>query len=313
MQVRESQDSYLPPIVINSNEYYADPMERLAGTTVNRIRSVQPWFGLNAHLPSEVHGGVAPARNQSGVALACLRTLCFVASALMCSLACAQQATAAIQLATVEWPPYTGPDLPDGGHSTVIVRAAFGAAGRSMHSTFFPWSRAVSTIKYRSDYIGYYPEYASTSTRKQCFLSDQIGSSRLGFAQRRSKPLVWNSVADLNKYRIGVVHNYVNSESLDAAIAAGKQPADEARDDTQNLKKLLAGRVDFAVIDEAVLEHLMRTNAQLRPHRDSVTFAHPPLETHGIYVCFQRSAEGRKVRDLFNAGLKKVSIDRIGH
>lgn len=263
---------------------------------------------------SDVHGGAASARkNQGSVSLAYLRTLCLVVSALTCTMASAQQATSAIQLATLEWPPYTGPDLPDGGHSTVIVRAAFGAAGRRIHPTFFPWSRAISTIKYRLDYIGYYPEYASNRTREQCFLSDQIGSSRLGFAQLRSKPIAWNSVADLSKYRIGVVHNYVNSESLDAAIAAGRQPVDEARDDTQNLKKLLAGRVDIAVIDEAVLDYLMRTNAHLRPQRDSVAFAHRPLETHGIYVCFQRSAEGRKFRDLFNAGLKMISINRIGH
>lgn len=269
---------------------------RSAGMIVNRIVSSQLQCARKAHLNS---------------ALMCLRTLCLIFSALMGNLACAQQATSSIRLATLEWPPYTGRDLPDGGHSTVIVREAFGAAGRSLHTTFYPWSRAISKIKDRTEFIGYYPEYASIRTRKECFLSDPIGSSRLGFAQLPNKPLTWKSVVDLSKYRIGVVDNYVNSESLDAAIAEGRQIVDVARDDTQNLRKLLAGRVDAAVIDEAVLDYLMRTNVHLRPHRDKVAFADRALETQGIYVCFQRSAEGRQARELFNTGLKITGTRRI--
>nr|WP_267876181.1 transporter substrate-binding domain-containing protein [Massilia sp. PAMC28688] len=141
---------------------------------------------------------------------------------------------------------------------------------------------------------------------KQCALSDPIGSSRLGLAQLRQRPVAWDSPADLRPYRIGVVHGYINSEALDAAIAAGEQVSDAARDDAQNLRKLLGGRIDMAVIDAAVFAHLVSTDPQLRPHRHRLVFGQRLLETKKLYVCFRQDAQGRQLRDLFNEGRRKA-------
>lgn len=232
--------------------------------------------------------------------------------AIMLTGACAslaQHGSPAIKLATLEWPPYTGQNLPGGGTSTSVVKAAFSAVGQTFQAGFYPWTRAMS-MNHAQGYAGYYPEYASPRTRKECLLAGPIGSGRLGFAVKSTTPLKWDTVRDLHPYRVGVVRNYINSQALDEAIASGNQAADEARDDAQNLRKLIAGRIDLAVIDAAVFEHLMKTDGNLRPHLGHLVFAERALETKELFVCFRRDAAGRSAYDLFNTGLRKIGLSR---
>lgn len=224
----------------------------------------------------------------------------------VCTLSLAQPAAPVVKLATLDWPPYTGQNVPHGGVSTQIVREAFDAVGYQMQPGYYPWSRAMSAISFGQGYVGYYPEYSSLRTKKSCLLSGPIGSSRLGFAQKKARYLPWNSVRDLSRYRIGVVRDYVNSEPLDAAISAGEQAVDEARDDAQNLRKLIVGRVDLAVIDAAVMAHLMNADDSLRAHVADLSFNSRLLEIKDLYVCFRKDDTGRAARDIFNAGLRKI-------
>lgn len=235
------------------------------------------------------------------------RILAAIMLAGACALSSAQPGAAIVKLATLDWPPYTGQNLDGLGESTKVVRAAFDAAGHTLHPRFYPWSRAISE-SYLKGYVGYYPEYASSSTKKACLLAGPIGSSRLGFAHKHTRALKWNTVSDLSRYRIGVVRNYVNSEELDAAISTGQQPTDQANDDAQNIRKLIAGRIDLAVIDAAVLAHLMKIDATLKPHRGEIVFAERSLETKNLYVCFWNNPAGRFARDRFNTGLRKIGV-----
>lgn len=228
-----------------------------------------------------------------------------------CTLSWGQQGAPSIKLATADWPPYTGENLPGGGESTQIVKAAFDAVGYHLQPGFYPWARAISTTTYREGYIGYYPEYSSVRTRSECLLAGPIGTSRLGFAQKKVRSLALHSVRNLSKYRIGVVRDYVNSEQLDAAIAAGEQPTDEARDDAQNLRKLVAGRIDLAVIDAAVMAYLMRADSSLRPHSSEVIFSEHWVEKKDLYICFRNDSAGRAARNLFNTGLRKIAAVRV--
>src|SRR3990167_6079785 len=67
-----------------------------------------------------------------------------------------------IRLASLEWPPYTGAQLPDGGESTATLKAAFAAAGYQLEVDFLPWERALALAKApNSGYAGYFPEYFS--------------------------------------------------------------------------------------------------------------------------------------------------------
>jgi polar amino acid transport system substrate-binding protein len=221
----------------------------------------------------------------------------------------AQANARVIRLTSLDWPPYTGQALPHGGATTTTVRAALAAEGVGLEVEFFPWSRAVALIKRPSRFTGYFPEYMSEEIGQNCWLSDPIGSGVVGFAQLGERPIQWTTMDDLTPQRIGVVQDYVNSPELDLRIAQNKLVVDIARDDAHNLRKLLAGRVALAVVDQRVFDYLMHHDPQLRQHRDKLVLNERPLETKELFICFRRDPEGERARDLVNAGLRKIGVD----
>ncbi len=46
-----------------------------------------------------------------------------------------------IRVSTLNWPPYTGKDLPLGGATTDVVRAAFEKVGHEIEVNYRPWKR----------------------------------------------------------------------------------------------------------------------------------------------------------------------------
>jgi polar amino acid transport system substrate-binding protein len=168
-----------------------------------------------------------------------------------------------VRLATLEWPPYTGSELPDHGISSAIARAALARAGIGLRVDFFPWQRAISMASSGPGYAGYFPEYYSDAVAAHFWLSDPIGSGPLGFVENVAAPVRWHALEDLAPYRIGIVLGYVNTAAFDRRVQAGRQPVDTARDDAQNLLKLAAGRNALAVIDRRVFDYLVRTDPQV--------------------------------------------------
>ena len=89
-----------------------------------------------------------------------------------------------VKLTSLEWPPYTGQDLPEQGASIIIAKAAFMAMGYHLTVDFYPWQRAVYKAKEGKDYIGYFPEYYAESIESEFIFSEPMGTSPLGFAEK---------------------------------------------------------------------------------------------------------------------------------
>ena len=81
-----------------------------------------------------------------------------------------------------------------------------------------------------------------------------------------------------------------------------------AINDTLNLKKLAAGRVDLAIIDPYVFDYLAGQNSQLT----SLLEINPKIiENKQIYIAFKRSPDGVRWASIFDAGLKKINVTEI--
>lgn len=224
----------------------------------------------------------------------------------VCGYAAAQAEDRTIRLATLEWPPYTTQQFADGGTSTAVVRAALATVGYKLEVEFFPWKRVLALTRKPSRFDGYFPEYMSDTVARRCLMSDPIGTGPIGFAQSIEHPVVWNTLEDLTPYRIGVVQDYVNTAELDLRIAQRKQAFDPARDDTQNLLKLAAGRISLAVVDQRVFDYLMRHDPQLTAYKDKLAFNSRPLEIKQLFICLRPSARAAHSRSMLNAGLRQL-------
>lgn len=215
------------------------------------------------------------------------------------------------KLTSLEWPPFSGKDLPQQGGSIAVAKAAFEAQGDSLEVTFLPWKRAVQRGLEAPGYVGYFPEYYSADLEDKCLFSDPSGASPLGLVERKEAPISWASLDDLKAYKIGTVAGYVNTADFDALAAEGALKIQEATDDITNLRKVAAGRIDTAVVDANVMNYLLATDASLVDVKDQLQFNAKPLESKKLYVCFRRTPEGEAAKAIYDAGLAQIDADAL--
>lgn len=227
----------------------------------------------------------------------------WLALALLCLSPAAPAATQV--LLTGEWPPYTGINEPQGGSMAAIVRAAYAGQGDDVRLGFFGWFRVARLLADDSGFTASFPHYYSEERAARCLFSRPIGSSPLGIATRAGKRLQWTGIADLQRYRLGMVKSYVSVPELDRLVAARKVPVLAALDDAENLRHLLAGKVDAVVIDRNVFAYLLRTDP-FRASAAQLQLEPRVLVVHNLYMCFPRTARGKVARDRFNAGLARL-------
>lgn len=211
---------------------------------------------------------------------------------------------AAIELSSLEWPPYSGAELPGQGALPQLLRQALSSQNESLLIRFQPWNRAIKSASEDPFVVGYFPEYKAENL--PCLYSDSIGTSRLGLAHRSDLTFSWQQLDELARYRIGVVNGYRNSPEFDALVATGKLKVEAAVSDELNLLKLLYGRLDLVVIDEQVMQYWLQQEPLLRNDAARLTFAPQLLGELSMHVCFAPGDAGEQARQLLNRGLHQI-------
>ena len=84
------------------------------------------------------------------------------------------QALEPIRIATGDWAPYLGKKLKEKGMANHIVAEAFKASGVEIKWGFFPWSRALKTVKRGRDWDATTVWYGTDERRKEFYLSDNV-------------------------------------------------------------------------------------------------------------------------------------------
>jgi polar amino acid transport system substrate-binding protein len=218
-----------------------------------------------------------------------------------------------VRIATLDWPPYTGKDLPKGGATTDVVRAAFEKVGYQVEVEYRPWKRAIDmAAKGTDDVIAYFPGY-HCNHRDGFVGSEPLGNGPLGFAEHVDAPITWATLDDIadQQLKIGTVLGYANTDNFDAKVGTGYILAVPSNDDLTNLKKLVRRRIDAVVIDKLVLEYMKATDASLKDGGDKLQFDETPLENKTLYLCFRDSEAGRPLKHIFNAGLEQIDSEAI--
>ena len=209
-----------------------------------------------------------------------------------------------IALATTEWPPYVSQSLSDDGFTSEIIRQAFARVGYTVTLSFMPWKRALGKVE-EGRYDAAYPAYYSEERARIYALSKPFSTAPLGFYKRKDRDIGYQTLRDLRPYRIGVVRGYVSTSALDTVDFLEKDIADN---DTQNLRKLLKGRVDLIVIDKLTAQHLL--NTVLPEGRHQLEFITPPLAENFLHVLFSRHTKAyEKIRHDFHQGLQQILED----
>jgi polar amino acid transport system substrate-binding protein len=218
-----------------------------------------------------------------------------------------------VRLASLEWEPYVGSEMPDQGYVAALIRAAFADQGMDVEIQFYPWARALHLAR-TGAVDGLAPEYFNPSREAEFQFSAAFPGGPLVLYKRRADAIVFSTdpaqhqdaaLQALKARRFGVVRGYLNTPTFDAA---GYLIKEEANDDATNLRKLVYGRIDLAVIDRRVAEHLIRTSYPDYARR--IEPMEPALADIPLYIAFsRRSPRMQEVLAAFNRGLEAMRAD----
>lgn len=215
-----------------------------------------------------------------------------------------------VYMTSLDWPPYSGNNLPDQGAAIAVAKAALQEMGHELIVEFYPWSRAVALVRDPgSKYVAYLPEYFAEDF--EFLLSESFGSGPLGLVENVKKPLSWQTIDDLSAYRIGVVQDYVNTPEFDQHMADGVITTETVTADSQNVKKVGFGRIDAAIIDTHVLAYLLENDPALADAEQKVRMNDRLLAEKSLHAAFRKDAEGQRWLDMFNQGLERIDAPAV--
>ncbi|MFY8118754.1 MAG: substrate-binding periplasmic protein [Roseateles sp.] len=206
-----------------------------------------------------------------------------------------------LRLVATEFPPYTSASLEGGGIAAQVTRAALQRLGWDMELSFRPWVRALAELQ-QASWDGVVGLWHNQERERYLSYTRPLGiSNRIGFMARAGSVIQVHDLSRLQGLTIGTVRDYVNPPVFERA----RLRRDEAVDDLGNLRKLLAGRVDLALVDKGVAMHLLQT--QLRDAAAALVWLEPALAELPLHTALvrQHPLHSQRVADL-NRSLQEL-------
>jgi ABC-type amino acid transport substrate-binding protein len=209
-----------------------------------------------------------------------------------------------VRLATLNWPPYTGEDLPGEGYAAELIRTAFERNGYQVQFFFMPWSRAVETVA-NGYYEGLAPVYFTAKRKMDFSMTDAFPAGPLMLARRKSVEIKYNRLEDLKPYKIAIVSGYANTKEFDEAKYLQKSICNA---DTTGYRRLLFGTVELWLVDKFVGQYIM--SHHLPERSGEIEFIEKPMGIKNLHVIFSKKKPNhlRLAKD-FNKGLAEVMND----
>ena len=213
-----------------------------------------------------------------------------------------------LRIATGEYAPFTGENLPDHGVVNARVQNVAEAAGYIVEFHYMPWKRTLESTRRNAFDATSYWSYSSEREGDFIHVGPVLRDPLVFLVREDSLLRDWTSLEDLSGLRIGVVPGYTYSEELWALGESGVLTLSEATSDEANLKKLLAGRIDIFPTNEVVGWHMIReifSEEEQAQFRALVT----PLNMSEGFILVPRIAPG--ARSLAEALQSVVDSGRI--
>jgi len=204
--------------------------------------------------------------------------------ALACLLACGSvslcaanealaQSPAAVPLCITDFPPYVGPDLPDGGSLGALARRAFNAAGLTVQFLNTPWARAFTMAR-----------------KGECVLLALWRNDERDALFRYSIPVAHMQLGLFVQTRSGTTLPpnasvaFERGSYLPAGLTNGPYRLNPVVDMHPALRMLKLGRVDAVFSERASFEYLLK-----REQIAEVRWLPPAPEVKATYMAISRS------------------------
>ncbi|WP_431688974.1 substrate-binding periplasmic protein [Hahella sp. NBU794] len=220
-------------------------------------------------------------------------------------LICTHANAETIKISNGEWAPFTSQSYKHYGLASHIVSEAFKASGVDVEYAFFPWARALIDAKEGKELAATIVWTYSDERAKDFLYTDPVFTLKSVFFHKKGKVVDWEKLADLKDYKIGGAISYSYGDEFTELEKAGVLNMSRIADDTNNLKKLVSGRIDLYPTEMQVGLELIKN--ELPPNEaEQLTYSKPYRESEYFVLVSKKYPGGSELVQKFNEGLVKI-------
>ena len=206
-----------------------------------------------------------------------------------------------VNLASIEYPPYTGELLKHRGMITQIVQEAYAKTGFQVNIRYYPWARATQIVK-RGDTDGLLPIWMREDRKEWLLYSSPMPASEIVFYKQKGVEIEFDGqdYLALKSYKIGTGRDYANPVGFEEVRE--QLHVELVTEDIQNLGKLATGRLDLVIIDKYLAQYLVSN--RMPESVDDFDWVRPSLSMEPNHVGISRKTPDAQLKlDGFNRGL----------
>lgn len=215
-----------------------------------------------------------------------------------------------IDLVDSPFPPYVegehgGP--PTGGLAVRLVDALGARIGREFRITLHPWKRLLKMLRLgQADGVTLILRTAEREEYLRYTIVLLESRESLYYSSERLEDFQWRTFRDLEGYRIGLVDGYTYGEPFLQGVSALDLRVEYANDDAANFRKLVEGRVDLVLADDAVASSLLASHPSWR---EVVERAEQPVAVYPYHMAFSRKSPAADLVPGINRAIESMRED----
>ncbi len=208
-----------------------------------------------------------------------------------------------LRLASDSWPPFT--DVQERPRVAVtLVHTALDRAGIGATTTIVDWKDVEAGIR-RATFDGSAAMWRTDEREKNLLFSEPYLENRLVLVGRKGSDVTFTRVSQLAGKRVAAVGRYAYGDEITKAVGVYFV---NGRNDQDNLNKLLAGDVEYMLVDELVSRYL----AANQPDEtfEKLEIGTTPLARRTLHFAIRRDLPGaEKIIEAFNKEIRGMLAD----
>ncbi|MEA9357871.1 transporter substrate-binding domain-containing protein [Bacteriovorax sp. PP10] len=226
---------------------------------------------------------------------------------LLLSAFCFATQAESLRIATGEYVPYTGENIPNQGISSMVVRAVFKELKQDIHLEFMPWKRVMMLVE-NGTVDGSYPWSANSERLKNYYFSTPIHQYRIfSFTKKGNE---FNTAKSLTGKTICIPDGWDKSP-FNSLIEKSKMKVFSPGTVESCFGMLALGRVDIIFINELVGKYVVdklfgKKSPLVASEKD---YLREGNELH--FMVSRKSPNGKKIISDFNRGLERIKANGV--
>lgn len=211
-----------------------------------------------------------------------------------------------LTVATGEWNPWVSKELKNYGVASHITQEAFKTQGIETKFLFYPWKRAyIVTKTTRNDASGFWLK--TQERQKDFYFSDEVFSIKNKLIFKKSKPIRFNTIDDLKKYKIAITRGYSYTQKIDTMIQNKEIDVHVVSSDLAGLNQVLRkNNFDAFLCSENVARTLINENFTPKEKEEFELSSKEVFKNTIHLIVSKQHNEHEKILSTFNKGLKEL-------